>query len=408
MILSITFSKPTPKCAEIFGKPFTKIKIKPVSKDSKISYFAEQFTSTQVFHKTISSEEIEKFIENNAGITFFNCNYKTETEEVQILSNKKGKISKIVKKIENTSKESEKSEKFFSLRNLTSGTANKSKNYILQEGKPIPFLILLGIMNPAGKVISSKYDKFRQINRFLEFIDDIIEPVIVQIKAENPENQMPPIQITDFGCGKSYLTFAVYYYLTEIKKIPINIIGLDLKKDVIKYCNSLAKQMNFSNLEFKIGNISDYEYEQNPDIIITLHACDTATDFALQYAVNHNAKAILSVPCCQHEVNAQLDSKKAELLAENSAFSSILNYGILKERFSSIVTDAIRADFLETQNYKVQLLEFIDMEHTPKNILIRAVKKSKIDVTSQTQNRAEKRIKLLQESLKINPSILKN
>lgn len=399
MILSITFSKPTPICFQKFGKPLTKIKIKPVSKGSDISYFAEMFTEKQVFHKNIDASEIENFIQDNAGKTFFNCHYKTETEETTILSNKKGHISKITKKISQNI-----GNKTFPLQNLVNPVRNKTKNYILQEGIPVPFLILLGIMTPAGKVISSKYDKFRQINRFLEFIDDIIDQIIQDIKNENSEKTLRPIHITDFGCGKSYLTFAVYHYLTEIKKIQTVITGLDLKDDVIKYCNSLAQKMNFSNLTFKTGNISDYEYEQNPDIIITLHACDTATDFAIHYAVSHNAKAILSVPCCQHEVNAQLDSCKNSLLQEKNVFSSILKYGILKERFSSLVTDAIRADFLEKENYKVQILEFIDIEHTPKNLLIRAVKKSNTE--SCSKNQAKERIELLKNALKINPSIL--
>ena len=445
MILSATFSKPAKNCEEILGKPFKKIKFKPVNKDSHISYFAEMFTEKQVFHKTFEENELIDFIENHAGKTFLQCNYKTETEEITILGNKKGHISRIVKKTggnftaeENVSTNQNDLQKKFPLQTLIkpsdSNTTNRKKNYILQEGTPIPFLILLGIMSPAGKIISSKYDKFRQINRFLEFIDDIIDEVTDLIKSENSgekvnfeeakkSNQLRPIQITDFGCGKSYLTFAAYYYLTQIKNLNVNVVGLDLKENVINYCNNLAKQMNFSNLSFAVGNIADYSHKQNPDIIITLHACDTATDYALQYAVSHSAKAILSVPCCQHEINGQLDKNKAGLLAADSVYSSILRYGLLKERFSAIVTDAIRADFLEEKNYKVQILEFIDMEHTPKNLLIRAVKKPGIsgDATSNssysepansTANnsasaKASKRIDLLKDSLNIHPSILK-
>jgi len=416
MILSVTFSKPAKICAQILGKPFQKIKIKPINKNSHISYFAEMFTDKQVFHKSFEEEELLSFIETHGGKTFLQCNYKTENEEFTILGNKKGHISKISKKLSSAEISCCAPAK----------KENRKKSYILPEGQPIPFLILLGIMNSDGKIISSKYDKFKQINRFLEFIDDIIDDVIDSIKTENSANKSNencqnslkdvcrPLNITDFGCGKSYLTFAVYYYLTEIKKIKANIVGLDLKEDVITYCNTLAKKMGFSNLSFSIGNIADYSYKQNPDIIITLHACDTATAFALQYAVSHNAKAILSVPCCQHEINSQLNSQlknQNPALSENSSFSSLLKYGLIKERFSSLVTDAIRADFLESQNYKVQILEFIDMEHTPKNLLIRAVKKTWSEKTNKSSeasiNKAKKRIDSLKDALNINPTILK-
>ncbi len=449
MILSVTFSKPSKNCAEILGKPFQKIKIKPVNKNSQISYFAQMFTDKQVFHKSFEESELLSFIETHGGKTFLQCNYKTENEEIIILGNKKGHVSKITKKLNSknlisdtvTGQEksayttsSDNSYNSFNLfkslpENLQDSTENRKKRRLLPEGQPVPFLILLGIMTPEGKIISSKYDKFKQINRFLEFIDDIIDEVIESVKRENNDsptsddqklnadaqsilpnglinqntNQIRPIRITDFGCGKSYLTFAVYYYLTEIKKIPVSIIGLDLKEDVINYCNTLANKMNFSNLSFEIGNIADYSYKENPDIIITLHACDTATDFALQYAVKHNAKAILSVPCCQHEVNTQLKNQNPAL-SENSAFSSLLKYGLIKERFSSLITDAIRADYLEKQNYKVQILEFIDMEHTPKNLLIRAVKKSRTD--KESCEKAQKRIDSLTSHLHIKPTIL--
>ncbi len=352
------------------------------------------YTEKQVFHENIQTDlVVSKTLELAQG-NFRQINAFSKTQEHMLLISKKGSCNYKVNKSAN--------DRIVAVSKKESH--NRKKNYILQEGIPVPFLILLGIMTPAGKVISSKYDKFRQINRFLEFIDDIIDQIIQDIKNENSEKTLRPIHITDFGCGKSYLTFAVYHYLTEIKKIQTVITGLDLKDDVIKYCNSLAQKMNFSNLTFKTGNISDYEYEQNPDIIITLYACDTATDFAIHYAVSHNAKAILSVPCCQHEVNAQLDSCKNSLLQEKNVFSSILKYGILKERFSSLVTDAIRADFLEKENYKVQILEFIDIEHTPKNLLIRAVKKSNTE--SCSKNQAKERIELLKNALKINPSIL--
>ena len=318
------------------------------------------------------------FIEKNAGKTFKNCLIKSEAEEIQILANKKGKITKLVKKVENQIKNQNQSEEK-SLKNIKmktdflEGNQNKKKNYLLEENTNIPFLQLLGIMNSNGKVVAAKYDKFKQINRFLEFIDDVL-PEVLKSKTEEDKT----IRIIDFGSGKSYLTFAVQYYLSTVKKLPCYIEGLDLKVDVINYCNEIAQKLNLENLKFRVGNISDYSGEKNPDIVITLHACDTATDFALKYAVERKSKVILSVPCCQHQINSQLNKNKTDLVKDDVAesFLPLLKWGIIKEKFSSLLTDALRGEWLESKGYKVQMLEFIDIEHTPKNILIRAVKKS--------------------------------
>lgn len=371
MIISVTLSKPTKDVEQILGKAFEKIKIKAENVDGKTKYFAEMFTKTQVLHKHFSEEELDEFLAKNIGTSFKNCVKRTENQEITLLTNKKGKVTEIVKNIE---KQNNQSLQFFSSQKLNpkSQQEQQKKNYLIKEGNPVPFLILLGIMNSDGKIISSKYDKFRQINRFLEFIDDII-PEVQKSKKENDEDNI--IHIVDFGCGKSYLTFAIHYYLTEIKQIPCKIEGLDLKQDVINYCSDITQKLNLRNLNFSIGNIEDYEGKDNPDIVITLHACDTATDYALKYAVEKKSKAILSVPCCQHQVNQQLSEKK-ELLSADSEFSSLLKWGIIKEKFSSLITDALRGEWLEKQNYKVQMLEFIDIEHTPKNLLIRAIKKN--------------------------------
>ena len=232
---------------------------------------------------------------------------------------------------------------------------NRVKQYILKEGVPVPFLIDLGVMNEQGKIIHARYDKFRQINRFLEFIEDILPRL----------SRDREITILDFGCGKSYLTFAMYYYLHELKSYDIRIIGLDLKTDVIRKCNELAKTYQYDKLTFLEGNIADYTGAEEVDMVVTLHACDTATDFALAKAIGWNAKVILSVPCCQHELNRQM---------KNDMLSPIMNYGLLKERMAALVTDGLRAEYLKREGYDVQVLEFIDMEHTPKNILLRAVK----------------------------------
>lgn len=379
MILSAVFSKPSKTCPKIFGKPYIKIRIwkNPSPSAKKQNKFqAEFFTEKQAFQKSFTAEQVREFIEKHAGTAFKNCIVKTDTEEITTMANKKGEIKVFRKAAKNFSSEQKFSNNF-----------NRIKNYILQEGNPVPFLIELGVMTKDGKVVAQKYDKFRQINRFLEFINDIIESIENLNGASYTQEN--PLRIVDFGSGKSYLTFAVYYFLTELKKIPAYITGLDLKEDVIKNCDSLAKKLGCENLEFKIGNIADYSSEKNPDIIITLHACDTATDFALDYAVKHNAKAILSVPCCQHEINSQLEKQK---IKSESPFASIERFGILRERFSAIATDAIRAELLEQCGYTVQVLEFIDMSHTPKNILIRAVKK-------QSDNFKNKESKIRMKSL---------
>lgn len=230
---------------------------------------------------------------------------------------------------------------------------NRKKQYLLDAEKPHPFLIRLGVQTEDGKVKKQKFDKFKQINRFLEFIDDSLKHL--------PKDRQ--IRILDFGSGKSYLTFALYHYLKVEKGLDIRVTGLDLKKEVIEECNRIAEDLNYDDLEFLVGDINDYNDEQSIDMVVTLHACDVATDMALARAVRWGAKVILSVPCCQHELNRQLQSPQLNVM---------LNHGIIKERFAAIATDSIRAQILELVGYEAQLLEFIDLENTPKNILIRA------------------------------------
>lgn len=308
MILSVTLSKPASNIEEKLGKDYQKIKINIENSAKGTGYFAQMFTKTQVFHQHFTETELEDFLNKNAGITFKNCVKRTETEEITILANKKGKITELKKKIEQKS-EQKTDLKFF----------QKKKNYLLEEGKPVPFLVMLGVMTSEGKVISSRYDKFRQINRFLEFINDVLP---------NFKDEKRPLRIVDFGCGKSYLTFAVHYFLTEIKHIPCQIEGLDLKQDVIDYCNDMVKKLGLSGLIFHTGNIADYSGKDAPDIVITLHACDTATDFALEYAVEKQAKVILSVPCCQHQINQQLEKNSCE----QNDLEPLLKWGIIREK----------------------------------------------------------------------------
>ena len=331
---------------------------------SGLCFHVEKFTEKQAFHENLSKDEIFAFIEDSIPEKYRQAVFETETGTISVLANKKGKVSIIrknaVQKNCSDGKCAEKTEKS----EITS--QNRKKQYILKEGVPVPFLVELGVMTKDGTVVAQKYDKFRQINRFLEYIDDVLEDVLVQPDG----SQKTEISIIDFGCGKSYLTFAVYYYLTELKKIGVRIIGLDLKTDVIEHCNALAEKLGYSSLKFQTGDIAQFEKNTGFDMMITLHACDTATDYALARAVNWNIPVILSVPCCQHELN-----KNIEKLSVSPEFAALLKYGIIRERFASLATDAMRAELLESSGYSVQLLEFIDMTHTPKNILIRAVKK---------------------------------
>ena len=387
MTISVTLSKPTGDVEKLLGRAYQKIKIRAVNAADGASYQAEMFTKTQVFHRKFSESELEDFLKANSGITFKNVVTRTDTEEITLLTNKKGKTTELRKKL--TSPVDSTGSTTSPLKILPA----KKKNYLLPEGRPVPFLVLLGIMNDEGKVISSRYDKFRQINRFLEFIDDILPEFTDKTAAGKP------LRIADFGCGKSYLTFAVHYYLTEIRHIPCEIEGLDLKEEVITYCNEMAKKLNLQNLIFHTGNIADYSGQHNPDIVITLHACDTATDYALKYAVERGARAILSVPCCQHQINTQLQKQDKATASEiPPEFTTLLKWGIIREKFSSLVTDALRGEWLEQQDYKVQMLEFIDMEHTPKNILIRAVKKS-------TGKDTTNKLPALAAALKVMPEI---
>lgn len=324
---------------------YNKVIIKPVIINDIIYYQFSFFYNKKVIHKNLDKQDSINELKSLFDTTFKQGNIFTKDKDIQILISKKFKVTILNSK---------------PTKNQTSLEHNRNKDYLLTDNKPIDFLIELGVMNQNGKVISKKYDKFKQINRFLEMIDDIIP----NLKTNKRLN------IIDFGCGKSYLTFAVYYYLKIIKNFDINIIGLDLKQDVIDNCNQLANKLNYENLKFYTGNIENYITDTNIDMVITLHACDTATDAALEKAIKWNCDVILSVPCCHHELNSQI---------KNDTLNPMLKYGILKERFAALATDAIRANLLEISGYKVQLLEFIDMEHTPKNILIRATKSKKMD-----------------------------
>ena len=318
-------------------------RIQKVQIEKKEKYFQiAQYSDKQVFHKNVDEEELISFCIEEFGVNFLQLNAWMLRGEASLKLTKKRKLLFDIKKADNSALADEVRDN------------NRKKNYILEEGRVIEPLVDMGIFTKEGKIVSSMYDKFKQINRFIEIIDDELKKKIIT-----------HLNIIDFGCGKSYLTFIVYYYLTEIKKIKVNMIGLDLKEDVIRKCNKAAKKYGYENLSFELGDINGYSAPFKVDMVITLHACDMATDFALYNAVSWGAGYIFSVPCCQHELNAEIKSEK---------FSLMTRYGIIKERFSALVTDAIRGNLLEYMGYNVNLLEFVDLSHTPKNILIRAVK----------------------------------
>ena len=384
MILSATFSKPGSNVEAKLGRQYKKIKVSVENKGGETAYFAQMFTEKQVFHEHLTEAAFEAFLKEHAGTTFKNVVERTENQEITILASKKGKITRLVKELKKNDGAP-----------VVQAATSEGKNYIIKEGVPVPFLVVLGVMTAEGKVIASRYDKFRQINRFLEFIDDVLP----WIRDESDGGKRPPLRIADFGCGKSYLTFAVHYFLTEIKQIE----GLDLKQDVIDYCNDITARLGLQGLHFSVGDISAYKGDAAPDLVMTLHACDTATDFALEYAVSRGAKVILSVPCCQHQINTQLQqNRKGKIKQDDSALEPLLKYGLLREKFSSILTDALRGEWLEQQGYRVQMLEFIDEEHTPKNVLIRAVKKAAVNGVPELVEGAKPKIL---DELKISPEI---
>lgn len=380
----------------------SKIKVRPIQIKEAVYFQASEYREKKVFHTNYNKEEflekLEKWVDGTEeeflGLRFKQIEIKSRIDTIIILISKRGKASikrkgnPIIKKItiEGRNKDSKKinvdkidvnkdNRNKMDFNKIESKerndipilSHNRVKNYILKEYTPVPFLIDLGVMTKEGKIVNSKYDKFKQINRFLELIEDVLPSL-----AKGKE-----LTIIDFGCGKSYLTFAMYYYLKEIKGYPIQMIGLDLKHDVIKKCNELSEKYKYTNLKFLHGDIASYEGVQEVDMVVTLHACDTATDYALHKAVQWNAKVILSVPCCQHEVNKQINCEP---------FKEMFKYGLIKERTAALLTDALRANQLELQGYKTQILEFIDMEHTPKNILIRAIKGKKIDTSKKIKS----------------------
>lgn len=361
-LISATLSSPRMKEESIL-----KISIRPLVIKGKLMYQISKHDRQKVYHENLSPEACAAFVEESLQ-QYKQGVFSLKDAYFHILVDKQNKMTIIRKEQEAEA--------------CKLVPHNRQKNYVLQEGVVVPFLVTLGVMTSTGKVVAQKYDKFRQINRFLEMVRDVVEYL--------PKDRC--VEIVDFGCGKAYLTFALHYYLHEIEKRKVRIQGLDLKKDVITQCQQLAERLKLEGISFAIGDINDFEHSGKVDMMISLHACDTATDAALEKAVKWEAGVILCVPCCQHELYSQIKSDSLETL---------LRHGILKERFAALATDAARADLLTMLGYSVQILEFIDMEHTPKNLLLRAVK----GVSEEKKNQAKERYEKFKNELNILPSL---
>ena len=304
-------------------------------------FYAESFVGKQAFQQNVEENALPDFVNNEIEGKFKQVVVLTETEVVTYLSNGKGHTKRLVQTKTAPSK--------------PLLATNRKKNYILKEGCPIEPLVDLGVFTKDYKVVNAMYDKYKQINRFVEILDDKFADIT------------KPLTILDFGCGKSYLTFVVYYYFTQVLCRDVRIIGYDLKEEVVSDCNKLAEKYGYKNLSFIIADVSkDKLFDGNVDAVICLHACDTATDYALEFAVKHNATFIFAVPCCQHEINRDIHA--------GGDLDIMLKYGILKERLSALLTDGIRAEILEDCGYSVDVMEFVDLAHSPKNLMIRAEK----------------------------------
>ncbi len=357
---------------------YRRVELTKVTVKGTVKCQVSRYTDKQVFQENINIEETQNVLLNIFPDKLKQMNIFTDTREIDLKCSKSGKLLKNTKVVAGNMAGGK-----VSTATETKGH-NRQKNYILREGTVIPPLVDMGVFTKEGKVVASMYDKFKQINRFIELVDDVLK-----------NHNKGTINIVDFGCGKSYLTFILYYYLVELKGKKANIIGLDLKEDVIKKCNATAKKYGYDSLKFKLGDINGYKSDMPVDMVVTLHACDTATDYALYNAVKWNATYIMSVPCCQHEVNKTIAS---------DALAPMMKYGIIKERTAALATDALRGVMLEGCGYKTQLLEFVDLAHSPKNILIRAVK---ANVSKEKKEKSLQEAKTMCQFLGVEPTIVK-
>lgn len=350
---------------------YNKVTIRPVKIGGELQYQVEYTFDKKVIHENLTSDAVLGKAISLVTDDFKQVNIFTTTEDIQILASKPTKPEKarITRKT--------------ATRGLPTLDHNKTKQYVIPDGVPCDFLIHLGVMDESGKVIHRHYSKFRQINRYLEIVEDVF-PYLPSDKQ---------LKIIDFGCGKAYLTFALYYYLRVMKHRDVKIIGLDLKKDVIAFCSKVAADLGYDGLEFLMGDIADYTND-HADMVVTLHACDTATDYALINAVSWNTRVILSVPCCQHELFSQID---------NDIHQPMLKYGILKDRLTEYLTDGLRGLKLESRGYDVAMIEFTSLEHTARNIMIKAVKSGSPD--SAKAAKAQAQYEALRDFYQVKPTI---
>ena len=329
----------------IASQPRSKIDISKsvltLKKERVLFWQVEQYKKNQIFHQNYETPEQVFAWWSDCSLVYKQAQVQTQDKEYHVFFQGDGSSRFITHE---------------RVRDIQIQAHNRKKQYIMEEGQPIDFLIQLGIMTQQGKVIQSKYDKFKQINRYLEIVADCL-----------PHLPTDTLRIVDFGCGKSYLTFALFWYLKQLQR-DVLITGLDLKQDVVDHCNLLAEELQYKGLQFQVGDIAHWHNHESIDLVVSLHACDTATDAALVQAIKWNAKVILAVPCCQHELAPQI---------RDTNQTALLRHGILRERLASLVTDALRAELLEVNGYQSQVMEFIDLEHTPKNLLIRGVKQQK-------------------------------
>lgn len=347
---------------------YKKVTLRPVSIKGEYMYQAEFHYDKKVTHQNIPYDEGIDFACELIENEFKQVNILTETEDIQILASKPEK-PKITRQA--------------AQRKAGDISHDKKKQYIIEDGKPCEFLIELGVMSPEGKVFKKHYSKFRQINRYLEIADDSFDALPKEGR----------LRIIDFGCGKSYLTFALYYYLKLVKGRDVDIIGLDLKEDVIRFCNETAKKLGYNELTFLTGDIADF-VSTGADMVVTLHACDTATDFALINAVKWHSKVILSVPCCQHELFSQIESDINQ---------PMLKHGIIKDKFTELLTNSLRGLKLEAAGYDVNMIEFTSLEHTAKNVMIKAVMPERENASAK--EKASQEYEALKKFYNVKPTI---
>ncbi len=375
-----TLSSPT---ALARAEGLSRAKLRRIAVAGETRYQLETVRGTKAFHENLDAEALAGALEALVGARFARAEFSSKAGTIAVLTNRRGELSAIRKPArapvpgQSSCREDPVPSNGRNAptpdESLGTSSHNRAKRYILPEGTPVPFLVDLGVMTGDGKVVRAMYDKFRQVNRFLEFIEDVADDLVAAAGKDAGGKPARELTVVDFGCGKSYLTFAIYHYLSAVRGFPVRIVGLDLKEDVIERCSALAVKYGYRGLDFAVGDIAGYRGLERADMVVTLHACDTATDAALAQAVRWDASVILSVPCCQHELNAALSGAAIESPAKD-ALKSAFRYGVVRERIAALLTDAMRAELLSAAGYRAQILEFIDMSHTPKNLLIRAVR----------------------------------